>query len=54
MRIESNDVIDEIKILKTLDHPNIVRFYEVYNDKKFLFVCTEYLPGGELYRKIKK
>lgn len=43
---------DEIKILTMLDHPNIVKYYESYDDEKFLYLVMEYCPGGELFEKI--
>lgn len=32
---------DEVEILKKLDHPNIVRFYEFYSDKNNFYLITE-------------
>jgi calcium-dependent protein kinase len=40
---------NEIKILKMLDHPNIVKLYEIYEDPKNIYMVTEYLEGGELF-----
>lgn len=31
----------EIKILKIMDHPNIVRLYEVYEDLSRYYLITE-------------
>lgn len=42
----------ELEILKTLDHPNIVKFYEVYQDEKFFHLVMEYCSGGELLKRI--
>ena len=38
----------EIEILKTLDHPNIIKFYEAYESKTNYFIVQEYLDGGDL------
>lgn len=38
----------EIEILKELDHPNVLRIYEYYEDKNFFHLVTELLTGGEL------
>ena len=46
-------LIEEVKILNKLDHPNIVRFHEVYNDEKFLYIVQEYCSGGDLFARIK-
>jgi calcium-dependent protein kinase len=38
--------------LSTLDHPNIVKYYETYEDTKYLYLVMEYCPGGELFERI--
>jgi calcium-dependent protein kinase len=42
----------EFKILSNLDHPNIVKYYETYEDAKYLYMVMEHCPGGELFDKI--
>ncbi|EGR32030.1 hypothetical protein IMG5_098660 [Ichthyophthirius multifiliis] len=37
---------------KNLDHPNIVKFYEVYQNNLFYYICMEYCEGGELLDRI--
>ncbi len=44
----------EIKILQTLDHPNIVKYYETYENKEYVYVVMEYCPGGDLFDLITK
>ena len=41
----------EIKILSMVDHPNIVRLYEVIEDDKYYNLLQELCTGGELYKK---
>ena len=41
----------EIKILSKVDHPNIVRLYEVIEDDKYYNLLQELCTGGELYKK---
>ncbi len=36
----------ELQILKTLDHPNLVKFYEVYQDRMKVRIIMECLKGG--------
>lgn len=38
--------------LKRLDHPNILKLYEVFEDSKKYFLVTEYCKGGELFEEI--
>lgn len=42
----------EIEILKSLDHPNILKLYEFYEDEKRFYLVTELCSGGELYEMI--
>lgn len=44
-----NDIKQEVRILHSLDHPNIVKYYETYDDKKYIYFVMEYCPGGELF-----
>jgi calcium-dependent protein kinase len=44
----------EIDILKNLTHPNILRLYEIFEDKKNIYLVTEYCEGGELFDEIIK
>ena len=46
--------INEINILKIMDHPNIIKLYEVYEDDTYFHLVTEYLEGGELFDYIIK
>ena len=43
---------NEIKILAMVDHPNIVRLFEVIEDDKYFNLLQELCTGGELARKI--
>lgn len=42
----------EIEIMMKLDHPNIVRLFEVYQDYKNIFLVMELCEGGELSERI--
>ena len=38
-------VMEEVTILNTLDHPNIVKYYETYDDNKYVYLVMEYISG---------
>lgn len=38
----------EISIMKLLNHPNVIRLYEVIDSEIFLFLVMEYAAGGEV------
>ncbi|KAG6616912.1 CAMK/CAMK1 protein kinase [Phytophthora cinnamomi] len=42
----------EIAILKLVRHPNIIRLYDVYEDRQHIFIVTELVSGGELFNRI--
>jgi calcium-dependent protein kinase len=50
---DEDEVLNEINILKKLDHPNIVKIFEFYNTKDAYYLITEFCQEGELYDKIK-
>jgi calcium-dependent protein kinase len=42
----------EVIILKELDHPNIVKYFETYEDDYYLNIVMEYIPGENLFKVI--
>ncbi len=51
---EDSFILDEIKILRTIDHPNIVKYFETYEDGKNIHIVMEYIPGSTLDKVITK
>jgi len=43
----------ELEILSSLDHPNIIKFFEYYEDKEYFHIIMEYCSGQELFDKFK-
>jgi len=39
----------EVRIMKTLDHPNIVKLFQVIETEKTLYLVMEYASGGEVF-----
>ncbi|EEB08447.1 CAMK/CAMKL protein kinase Cdr2 [Schizosaccharomyces japonicus yFS275] len=39
----------ELLILEVIDHPNVLRVFDVLYEQDKLYVVIEYLPGGELF-----
>ena len=43
---------NEVNILSNLDHPNIVKYFGVYEDDYYIHILMEYLKGYDLYKII--
>ena len=51
--IVASDIFNrEIELLIKMDHPNIIKLYEVYDDKRFIYLVMEECVGGELFDRL--
>ena len=44
----------ELDTLKALDHPNIIKFFEIYTDVMYYHIIMEYFEGSNLYAHVIK
>ena len=44
--------VSEIVTLKKVDHPNIVKIYEIFKDLKNLYIVMEFVDGKELFEYV--
>ena len=53
---EKEQIVSEVNILRELNHPNIVRYYDRIIDKKHsrIYIIMEYCEGGDLNQLIKR
>ena len=42
----------EINLLRATDHPNIIKLYETFEDKRYLYLIMEECSGGELFQRL--
>ena len=49
--ITEEEIINEIEILKKLNHPDIVKILEFYKTDQAYYIVSEYCSGGELFTK---
>lgn len=43
---------NEIRVLRRLDHPNVVKLLEAYESKSYVYLVMELVTGGELFDRI--
>jgi calcium-dependent protein kinase len=48
-----NIILEEINLIKNLDHPYIIRVIESFQDKDNIYIVFEYIMGGNLSQIIK-
>lgn len=51
---EKRDVQTEIRILAAVNHPNIIRYHEHFEDGSLIFIIMEFADGGDLNSRIKE
>ena len=51
---DEKEILNEIDILKKLDHPKILKIIDFYSTLKKYYIITEYCPEGELFNEIIK
>ena len=51
---QSQKLLDEIQILKKLEHPNIMKIYEYYDDSTNIYIVSELCDQGDLLGKMTK
>lgn len=47
-----NTLKKEFHVVHRLDHPNIMRAFELYEEKRHFYVVMEFIEGGELFDRI--
>ncbi len=45
---DSESFINEIKILQKLEHPNIMKIFEIFEDENYFYIVCEYINEGNL------
>ena len=51
--LEMDELFAELAILKEIDHPNVMRIYELFHDEVNYYLIMELMHGGELFDRIK-
>ncbi|KAK9810092.1 hypothetical protein WJX72_004681 [[Myrmecia] bisecta] len=53
-QVERMDAVNEIRLLASVKHPNVIKYHEAFLDGNQLCIVMEYAPNGDLSRFIKK
>jgi len=49
---DMNDITREIEIMENCQHPNVIRLYEIFDEKEKMNLVMELVTGGELFDEI--
>ena len=49
---EEKEILNEENILRTMDHPNIVKIFEFYSNDENYCIIMEHCKGGSLFKEI--
>jgi len=49
---DMNDIQREIEIMSAVNHPNVIKLYEIYDEPKKMHLVMELVTGGELFDRI--
>lgn len=52
--VASENVEDEVNLLKSMDHPNIIRIFETFETDECLHIVMDYAEGGDLRSVIRQ
>jgi serine/threonine protein kinase len=52
-QVEREDAVNEIRLLASVQNPNVIRYNEAFLDGNKVCIIMEYAPGGDLSKVIK-
>lgn len=53
-KTDLENVFREIDIMRQCRHPNIIKLYDVFENRKSIYIVTEYLEGGDMFTYLEK
>lgn len=51
LEVDKQSLIKEINILRSLNHPNVIKLKDVYEDENYIYVVVDLLEGDELMKR---
>ena len=51
---EREEAVNEIRLLASVQHPNIIRYCEAFLERDSLYIVTDFASKGDLHKRIKK
>jgi calcium-dependent protein kinase len=52
-KVHFDELRTEIDILRRMDHPNVIKLFDVFENETEMYLVTELCSGGELFDRIK-
>lgn len=51
---EKEDALNEVRLLASVNHPNIIKYYESFVENSKLYIVTELVRDGDLFQKLQR
>jgi|ERR1711934_180928 len=51
---ERDDAVNEVRLLASVSHPNIIKYYEAFVEGGKMFIVTELVRDGDLFQKLQR
>eukprot|EP00928_Gymnodinium_smaydae_P006422 TRINITY_DN1226_c0_g2_i2.p1 TRINITY_DN1226_c0_g2~~TRINITY_DN1226_c0_g2_i2.p1 ORF type:complete len:718 (-),score=190.38 TRINITY_DN1226_c0_g2_i2:134-2287(-) len=51
-KVQADELWKEVEIMKQLDHPHLVRLYQVFEDEQKIYIALELCAGGGFHQKL--
>lgn len=50
--LSAKELIQEAEVLRTINHPNVVRLGDIFQSEKAIYLVMELVKGGDLFDRI--
>jgi calcium-dependent protein kinase len=52
LRQTGHNIMEDIELQKSMDHPNLLKVFDIYEDRDCVHLVTEICTGGEMFDRV--